>query len=254
MRHGLIATTLGAIACVIACLTTGVAGGGLGTASSGSHFATFASSPPTSSALTVAYGGSCPAWAPYLWCNATGLLPSVPSATWTDELGIVNPAQAAPWPGAYAGSLYDTGTYTTAGVAVGPGPHVANVSWLDSLAYSGLVSVYASSPCPALKYSDLWFNQTTSLAVYNAAGTLLGSSSFTMTIVGAGASTATSCANHTYFVATFGGGAGVGVPFTTRAAATVHLVTSVELTATLHFTQDSCAIFGANWGDTGAWS
>lgn len=253
MRYRLIATTLGAIACVIACLTTGVAGGGFGPAGSGSHFATFASSPPTSSSLTVAYGGSCPVAAPFLWCNATSLLPSVGSSTWTDEMGIVNPAQAAPV-GAYSGSIQDTGSYTTAGVAVGAGAHTASVTWTESLAYSGLVSVYASAPCPVVKYSAIWFNLTASVAAYNAVGTLLGSTSTTTAVVSAVATTTAGCGNHVYFIAPYSGTSPLSLPFTTRGAATVHLITSVELSAALRYTQDSCAIFGANWGYAGPWS
>jgi hypothetical protein len=252
MRHRLIATTLGAIACVIACLTTGIAGGGSGTASPGSHFATFASSPPTSSSLTVVNTGSCPATGTYLWCNATGLVPNVGTSTWVDELGIINPAQAAPL-GGHTGAIQVTGSYSTLGVALRPGGHTASATWTESLAYSGLVSVYASSPC-APRYSAIWLNLSASVDVYNAVGTLLGSLTVPTTIVSAAATTATSCANHVYFVSGYSGSTPLAVPFTLAAATTVHMVTAVELTATVRFTQDSCAIFGANWGYAGPWS
>lgn len=250
MRHRLIASTLGAIACVIACLATGVAGGGGGT--SASHFATFASSPPVTGTVSVTTSGQCPVGMK-VWCNATALVPAPATGAFTDELSIVNPAQAAIGAGGYLGSITDTGGFVTAGVFVGPGAHTANTLWNDELAYSGLVSVYASAPC-ALKWSELWLNLTTFTGVYTSTGALVASKTGTIPVTYQAVTTATACVVHAYFGASLGVSVPQSVPFTAPLGGTYHLITTSAVSAVIGYTQDSCAIFGANWGFAGGWS
>ncbi|MCI4335941.1 MAG: hypothetical protein L3K17_01915 [Thermoplasmata archaeon] len=240
----------------LACLMVVFTSGGLGPVPGGpssSHFTVDAASPPVAAIYAVGYTGLCPV-AAHLWCNATASPPVVGTATWTDEASIVNPAQAAAWPGTYIGSIDAVGGYQTAAVHLAPGSHLATAQWGQSIAWSGLVSVYASSPCPALKFSEIWLNTTAELQVHSPAGTVVSTTITPTSLAFVNVHTsATSCVPSTYFAALYGKTVNLLAGFTTVAPGNYYDTTTITVTATVAYTQDSCAIFGVNWGTPGAW-